>query len=180
MKPARPKWAVPTAEYDTFRVRMKQDKHLQTPLTLNIEKAIWESLSRGQGRFHWVGDTCEYIRFLDSDEGLFTEPCFVTIGDSESVLQPHTHLEHVRAATEEAACTHEELSNQHFLQHPAVLDNSQHTAGLAGAPHFLPAAPTTRTRSLELPSEEQIATMSYKELLKFAGGYEKDILDELD
>ena len=153
---------------------MKPGKHLKTPMTLNIEKAIWES----QGC--WVGDNCEFIRFVDSDEGLFTEPCFVTIEDSESVLQPHTHPEHVRAAAEEAAHPHEGFSSKHSLQHTAGLNNSQHTAGIAGGLYFLPAAPTTHARPLELPSEEQIAKMSYEDLLKFAGGYEKDILDELD
>ena len=172
VKPIRPKWAVPTAESDPIRVRMKPGKHLKTPMTLNIEKAIWESQGRGQGRYQWVGDTCEMIRFVGSDEGLFTEPCFV--------LQPHTHLEHVRAAAEEAAHPHEGFSSQHFLQHPAGLNNSQHTAGIAACLYFLPAAPTTHARPLELHSEEQIAKMSYEDLLKFAGGFEKDILDELD
>ena len=124
---------------------------------MKIEKAIWESQGRGQGRYHWVGDNCEFIRFVDSDEGLFTDPCFLTIEDSECILQPHTHPEHVRVAAEEAAHAHEELSTQHFLQHPAGLNNSQQTAGLAGAPHFLPADPTTHTRPLSLPTEEQIA-----------------------
>ena len=32
----------------------------------------------------------------------------------------------------------------------------------------------------ELPSQEQIAHMSYEELLRFAGGFEKDILEEPD
>ena len=33
---------------------------------------------------------------------------------------------------------------------------------------------------LVLPSQQQIAIMSYEELLQFAGGYEKDILEEPD
>ena len=32
----------------------------------------------------------------------------------------------------------------------------------------------------ELPSQEQIAQMLYEELLMFAGGFEKDILEEPD
>lgn len=174
MKPARPKWAVPTAEYDTFRVRMKQDKHLKTPLTLNIEKAMWESLSRGQGRFHWVGDTCEYIRFLDSDEGLFTEPCFVTSYDSGSVHQPHPHLEHVRAAPEEAAPSHEELSDSEDKEDAEL---SSHLSSLLSS-CLSPLPPHTERD--ELPSQQEIANMTYEELLRFAGGYERDILEEPD
>ena len=78
-KPPRPSWAVPTpnSSSDPIRVRMKPAKYLRTPLTLYIEKAIWDSQGRGQGRSRWVGDTCSFVRFADSEEGLCTEPCFV-------------------------------------------------------------------------------------------------------
>ena len=78
-KPSRPSWAVPTPQSssDPIRVRMKPAKYLKTPLTLYIEKAIWDSQGPGQGNARWVGDTCRFVRFADSDEGLYTEPCFV-------------------------------------------------------------------------------------------------------
>ena len=63
---------------------------------------------------------------------------------------------------------------------PQIKTYCLHPTGLAGDPHFLPATPTTHLRPVELLSEEQIAEMSYEELLKFAGGYEKDILDIVD
>ena len=53
---------------------MKPAKYLKSPLTLYIEKAIWDSQDSGKGRAHWVGDTCVFVRFADSEEGLYTEP----------------------------------------------------------------------------------------------------------
>ena len=62
------------------------------------------------------------------------------------------------------------------VQYPAGL------AGLAGPASFLLQAAVTPCRAgqAELPTEEQIASMSYEDLLRFAGGYEKDFLEELD
>ena len=62
------------------------------------------------------------------------------------------------------------------VQYPAGL------AGLAGpAPFLLHVAVTPcHAGQAELPTEEQIASMSYEDLLRFAGGYEKDVLEELD
>ena len=78
-KPPRPSWAVPTpnSSSDPNRVRMKPAKYLKSPLTLYIEKAIWDTQDSGKGRARWVGDTCAFVTFAYSEEGLYTEPRLV-------------------------------------------------------------------------------------------------------
>ena len=79
-KPTRPSWAVPTpkSSSDPNRVRMKPAKYLRSPLTLYIEKAIWDTQDSEKGRARWVGDTCVFVTFAVSEEGLYTEPRLVS------------------------------------------------------------------------------------------------------
>ena len=58
------------------------------------------------------------------------------------------------------------------------LELSSHLSSLLSA--CLSPPPPPKPGRVELPSQQQIANMSYEELLQFAGGYELDILEEPD
>ena len=70
-------------------VMRKPEKYLKTMQNQNIERAVWMStpllkrvMSDG-GQGGWVGVVSQFVRFVDWDLGLYTEPSIVFDDDSD-------------------------------------------------------------------------------------------------
>ena len=109
----------------------------------------WVVNNGGEGG--WVGEVCLFVRFVDWGLGLFTEPSIVYDEDSDISAEEN----------DDSPCRSVQPTP---VAGPAV--------SLLTPPH-----PGQHPVVGELPSTENIAAMSYDELLRFAGEIGTSALD---
>ena len=112
----------------------------------------WVVNNGGEGG--WVGDVCLFVRFVAWGLGLYTEPSIVYEEDSDILAgEKDDSPRRPVQLTPVAGPAAAHLPPPHLGHHPVVG---------------------------ELPSPENIAAMSYDELLRFAGEIGTSAVDELD